>query len=676
MKAIKYIAAIALLTGLVSCQQEMKQDIQTLLPDADKVEVTFNVQFPEPVPVATKASKMGEGPVVDGFNICFCLYGAGDGYIQNWIPAELSTPSVTTNGFITGGEYKILLPLTDEKRIIHVIANPPSSANPITSDYIYNAMEKLVTKKGTDDEASYWQEIVLENGIKAVNGGPAPELQNALNDIHLVRNFAKITVIAENNPESEEYGKFSIERWTLINVPDMAYVAPYDGSINNVSFPKGYTKIATYATPKAVYDQLTDVDKYPGYFPPETSIDESFPGDPDEAQTSGNYAIGESSLYMYERPLPDGTHKQSAVLVEVKFTAEHSIVIAYNALHPDATVESLTYWYKVEMLDKDGQYIPFLRDMEYILKISGISSEGSLTAEEAYNSAYFGNISASLETASLNQLSDGKSTIYVDMMDYTFVNATGTVTLMKDSEHASQFYFIPDDSDPVHCFASVAGVCDIQVEVLPVSGYDPAITDDIVVNPNAVPDGSIKVTLQQPGTAVKKSIIRISGRKGDNVATNVNKYIYREITINLMEKQSFANGSDETRITNTPTVTGANNEVNISLYLPKDLGSSVFPIQVRVEAEKNSLSATTPDLPVSTGKSVFDAERNTYFFIRTIEYSEYCKLDPVTKKYVYVYEFPMTFYTSKPGDNSSRISISDMKGNFNPTELTLGTVTP
>ena len=260
-------------------------------------------------------------------------------------------------------------------------------------------------------------------------------------------------------------------------------------------------------------------------------------------------------------------------------------------------------------------------------------------------------------------------------MDYTFVSETGTKTLMN-GDVASLFWFVPDDNNPVYYFASEAGVCDIKVELDDVDGYEPALTA-VVANPNSTPDGSMQVTLATTGTSIKKSIIRVSGRKGDDEATNVNKYIYREITVNLMATQTFALDDDNvTAIVGTPTVSGAGNEVEIQLFLPKDLGASVFPIQVRIEAENNSLSATTPDLPVSTGKSKFDANRNTYFFIRTIEYSEYCKLDPVTKKYVYDYDYSIKFKTSKPGDNSTKINISDMAGRFNEMELTLGTVTP
>ena len=70
--------------------------------------------------------------------------------------------------------------------------------------------------------------------------------------------------------------------------------------------------------------------------------------------------------------------------------------------------------------------------------------------------------------------------------------------------------------------------------------------------------------------------------------------------------------------------------------------------------------------------------RNTYFFIRTIEYSEYCHLDSRTKKYVYTYKFPVTFYTSKSGTNANAtlIDIRDLGGKFNRKLLGFGVEVP
>ena len=669
------------MASLTACQQEMNQTLQTVTPEDGVVKVSVSVQFPEPILVGTKG-KMGEGPLQAGFNLNFLIYGPGDGFVQNWIPAELSNPNVV-NGYLTGGDYTVLLPLSDDKRIVHVIANPPQEIVPITNDYIYNIMEKLVTKKDSDDEASYWQEIVLEDGIKGVYEGgelvgPAPDLEAAFRSIDLVRNYAKVSV----EGDSEE--DFTVTRWALINVPDMAYVAPYDGT-HDADFPKGYVNIASYTDPEDLLNQLTGTgegqDNYPGYLPPEATIIQTFPGNPDE-DGAANYTVGGGAQYMYERPLPNSSQIQTAVLVEVEFGADHALTEAYNKDHYDQStdtydegfpVTSVKYWYKVELLDKNGDYCPFLRNIAYVLKISNLEEAGEMSAQAAYDGPYFGNISASLETASLKDLSNGKSSIHVDLMDYTFLSVPEDedyVTLMNGSV-PSRFWFTPDINYPDVVYTEdEADICDIEVELFPVTGYDASVSEFVDNG-----DGSIKVKLTETGSKVKKSIIRVSGSK--IVDGEAERAIYREITVNLMEKQEFKHGTDLTELTIVPTVEGPNQEVQITLRLPEDLGASVFPIQVRIEAENNTLSATSSNLPVSTGKTVFgDGTRNTYFFIRTINYSEYCYLDPRTKKYVYNYNFPMSFFTSKAGDNSTDIDIRDMADDFIPKGLTLEPVNP
>ena len=127
-------------------------------------------------------------------------------------------------------------------------------------------------------------------------------------------------------------------------------------------------------------------------------------------------------------------------------------------------------------------------------------------------------------------------------------------------------------------------------------------------------------------------------------------------------------------------VYGLGKNVDLRICLPAGLGSSLFPIQIRIEAENNTLSATSPKLPVTTGKSDYDDSRNTFFYIYTINYSDYCSLNPSTKKYEYKYIYVDTeqdrirLKTNKQGDNSTRIRLRDLAGNFNPVDLTIGTV--
>ena len=646
MKTIRYIiSAIVLAAGLIACQQEYSQP--AALSDQNEVEVTFAVQFPELIPVDTK-SPMGEGPT--DLNLWLCLYGPGDGFVQNWIPAQVVS-TTTDGGYITGGTYKVMLPLTDEQRTVHLYANAPTG-EPI--DYIDNVMEVMVS---TNNDGAYWQQVVLPHIKKLDNGNVDPSSVRPLTDgVHLVRNFAKVVV----RSEAED---FELKRWTLINVPTSGYVAPYTGNQQN-RFPSGYLSVANYATGTALYTQLKDRDNYPGYMPPEAEIDQTFPGDPDTSPDK--YALGGGSLYMYERPLPSKEQVQTAILAEIEFQPGHAVA--------GESTEPVSYWYKIEVLNNDGAYFPFLRDIVYRVKIEGIEEAGEATAEAAFNRSYFGNISASLETAGLNELSNGTSLIHVDLMDYTFLTGNQPVYLMnpaasEDSEpEPAVFYFIPNMASSVKYFESAPGICEITVEKVAVTGYEEAFVGE----PVADSQGQIQITLAETDeNSVKKSLIRVSGK---DLASN--KTIYREITVNLMSTQDFAHGSAVTAITNTPVTTGASNPVEITLHLPEGLGASVFPVQVRVEAENNTLSAVSPDLPVKTGVSVFDGTRNTFYFIYTINYADYCWLNSRTKKYEYNYDFPITFLTSKAGDNSSVIDIRDLAGDFNPMRLTLGTVTP
>ena len=354
MKTIaKYLLAIGILALAVSCENPLLTNDSS---DADMVEVTLSVVFLEPLAVPTKAP-MGEGPTADAFDIYLCVYGPGDGYVQNWIkPLSVTREDSDHDGFVDKGDIKVLLPVSEDQRTIHVIANPPASVVPTTSDYLDNIMEKMIT---TNKECSYWQQVVLDKIDRGSTIGSTglPEasnyVQTAFDEVHLVRNFAKMVV---TSGLIEGGAKFEVKRWTLINVPDMAYVAPYTGNDDN-RFPSGYLNVKSLLRNHDLFDQLTNVDKYPGYMPPQAKIDETFPDD------LTKYAVRDGAQYMYERPLPTTTQQQTAVLMEVTFADDTAI---------PANLRGHTFWYKIEILDDNLDYIPFLRDIVYTLNIQDL----------------------------------------------------------------------------------------------------------------------------------------------------------------------------------------------------------------------------------------------------------------------------------------------------------------
>ena len=641
MKATRYIAAFALLAGLLtSCQREWNP-----ADDGDSVTVEFSVQFPEPVPVPTKA-KMAEGPTLDDFNLYLCLYGAGDGYVQNWIPATLLDTQIT-NGYVSGGKFEVKLPKTTESRTVHFFVNPPQDLVPVTSMYLDEVMQKMINLKDDEDECSYWQQITLSKIQDAAT------VQNEIGNVHLVRNFAKIIV---SGPDNSDGTKISVLQWTLINVPKKGYVAPYTGN-TSARFPSGYLNVADYNTGVGIlYNQLVENDNYKGYMPAPDSgqttvIDSSFPGNPVSAP-SGTYVGDGQALYMYERPVPNSADKQTSVLVQIKF----------GASHPTTALRNKTYWYKVEVVDQEGEYVPFLRDIVYRMNVESLEVAGYSSAQEAYNKEYFGNISASLETASLNDISNGKAKIHVDKIDYTFF--AGNQTAILNPETGANFYFVPNTATGTAYTQTTANICTITLTNRPVEGFEPAVTGTPV---NVSGAGVIQIQLAEMGTSVKKSVVRVTGKVANSSTT-----LYRDITVNLMPTQDFAHGSTQTRVTNTPTLTGAGNPVNIEICLPEGLGSSVFPIQVRIETEKNSLYSLDPDLPVFHGDPVFSSKTgDTFYMVYTINYSDYCSVSSDGSQYNYTYAFPITLYTNKRGSNATKIDIRDLGGCFNPKQLTI-----
>lgn len=714
MKATKYIAALALMMGLAACQPAEVFNGKGSVQDADSVAVVFNVLFPEPIPVATKGT-MGEGPLAsEAFDLHLCVYGSGDGYVQNWItaipiPNSQTTRIIDGEVYITGGQFKTFLPITDEKRTIHFIANPPAEVVPTTNDYLDNVMENMVNTKNASGayECSYWQEIILEHGIHPKlnaepdqdSGLPFISDDSEFSDIHLLRNFAKIIVEGPFGAPGDDEA-IEVVQWTLINVPKKGYVAPYQGSDASSRFPSGYLNdylqtvdVSTSEGVDAWWKQLTGdatgQDNYPGSLPnDEEIIDDTFPGEAGNEADGVIYVAGGAAKYMYERPKPNTRQVQTAVLVQIRFKPDHG---KYLPSHP-----TNSYWYKIELLDDKGAYFPILRDFVFTLHIKGLEEYGEATAAEAFAGPYYGNISASLETASLSELSNGESLIHVDKLDYTFFKVTDDNGDIVDQTLDGLYWFIPNLRTPAAYWKDETGVASVDVQVLEVPGYEAAIAKgdnekyiistaqgEPVLNDANPPvqigySGKITFTPTEIGSTLKKSIIQVSGQAQGG------KLLYREIMITLMDKPSFIYVSP----VGTPFLTevrydavyGLDQNVDLRICLPAGLGSSLFPIQIRIEAENNTLSATNPKLPVTTGKSDFDDSRNTFFYIYTINYSDYCSLNPSTKKYEYKYIYGGTeqdrirFKTNKQGDNSTRIRLRDLAGNFNPVDLTIGTV--
>ena len=617
MKKIFYTLTAAALC-LTACQKEIDK-IQSVsapeYPEGATVEALFTVSIPYsdgPVEL-TRASEMAQIPVID--NLYIAIFGDNGGMLQQLVPAfpvgEGSLYNTTTgeSGIDYKVQYRAQLPLSNEERNLHFIGNCPQDVIE-NLDFLYEKefMDKLFTSGG---DAAYWQKVVLSDGIQAnlVNGvfELTPACAAKLTPIALVRNYAKMIVTSGSSD-------FAIESYALVNVPLQGTIAPYSA---RDGFSTKYMSIGQYCDPDSgvetnfVHDLIDS--GYSGYMTNDL-INTANPGEASAKKPTDT----DNGLYMYERTKPTRSGEQTGLIVKLKWSND----LASD--HPNYADRGQSRYYKIEVLDKEGEYMPICRNILYTVNLTHLSGTGEKTFDAAYKGPFFGNVSASIETATLNEINDNVHRIVVNRMDFTTIedNATADIyfqfykTMTGDPETTASGYATPARKE--------------------VDGYGPAIesvSDMEFVTWNGETWGHVVVTLKpRPASGMLREKLRIQGMDGAVGS------LFRDIVFTVMNTQEFTSAS-------TVTVSGKN--VTVTIGLPSDLPFSLFPLHVTIEAQDNNLTTTDKELPVSYGPTAFDENgspkqgKNAFYFIRTIQYKDY--LDTSTGEYVYTTEFNCPF---------------------------------
>lgn len=352
----------------------------------------------------------------------------------------------------------------------------------------------------------------------------------------------------------------NILQYTLINKPASGKVAPYDAKSH--VFANGYI----YGQGLSTLSFSTLYNNGNGYTPQPANITPDTDASALTFQTSG-------FMYMYERSIPSGTEEPTCVLVQV----------ANNA------ATGIGGWYKIEILD-EGKYVPIYRDFHYRINVAALDGPGEESAQAAIDGPSFGDISANMESASLTAISDGKSTLEVEFTD--FVAHLG--------ETSKQLHY---------SFTTTVTGANPSVVVEVIDAGTGAVT--AVSSPSGTPaDGYVTLSLGSNNT-MKKSVLRVRAK-----ATETSRELYRDIYVRVVGPTDIEAA--------TATYEGLNkgSKVFVNVVLPQDLGRSLFPMTLYVEADNNSLSAVTEDISVTPGTSMFFSTQ-TFYFVKTISYSDY-----------------------------------------------------
>ena len=601
MKKIFYILSAFVLLGLASCNEPSLIEQPEI--DSPLVDVYFNLQLPE----AMETKAMSNTPQIE--SVWVVEFGAA-GYFKRWAKAEPVSGHISTNGVEGAKTYRVELPISSAEQRFHIIAGY-FAANEEPQTYTgQTELEVINSLETTGTRCAYWQRIIVPNGIRWQESSPGsgtyvvtPESQAYFNTIPLIRNFAKVIVYTKDS-------NFKILQYTLVDVPSKGKVAPYD--------PDLHTFVAGYG--KDQISGLTFTSLYAngsGYKPLAVPITKT-----ETAPASSAYkhpTDADPYLYLYERPLP--TENPTCLLVQIQKGSATPL------------------WYKIEILD-NGKYVPIYRDFSYGINIGALDGDGEATAQDAIDGAAFGDVSASLETASLTSISDGNSTLTVDFTDETFMNNETSVDL--------GFTFdVEDDARLPKVTVSILNAASGAVS----SSFTTYVKEGTATGSTVT--GTATIPLTGISGSLKKSVLRVSG------TTENYREVYRDVYIHVMGQQEFGG-----------SVTGGsslNDVVTLTITIPSDLGATLFPLTLFIEADDVSLSATDSDLPVQNGVSEFGTGKHTFWFAKTIPYTDYYHRADNT----YTTSFTCHFKRNKNVSGTTTISVKDERDRFEVKEYTL-----
>lgn len=665
MKKIFYIlVSLATLSLLASCQREIllpdTSSVGVILEDpvpGDMAEVTFSVSVPAAGVSNLSTKALTEQPNIASGDIYLALFGLGEntstgrgGNLQHFLKAKLKdniVHDVDINAHKY--EYSVLLPISDEPFVIDFMVGASDAngdlytlENAPAVQYEKDFMPNMLSRNGVP---GYWQRVVIpkvepepnDNGIgyKPSSDGndykakPIEEMQ----DIQLVRNFGMVTFTAA------EGAKFTIDKFVLVDYPKNGDIAPFDASAS-VGYKTPYMGHNTdYAS------IVSDTYKYPGYSTIktlETGIDEN-----PSFTNSGEYS------FLYERPAPSDAMPESGAVIRVKWNNTNDV---------ESSLRGQTYFYKVAFTGENG-YVPILRNIVYNFQISDFNTPTHpTTAQAAYNGSWLGDISANIATANLDEIANSTSRIVVSEMSKTHIGEATT----EANPYKIYFQYYPNTSTYPSEVAVVNNTnfhgknVKVIASIEPVSGYGPAIksiTQPVVDATYSSEEtwGRVDVQTYGSGDNILRSKLKIFCQLDGQTA------LYREVIFTVMQKQRFNDGTSNSSI-DAIAQDAINQQTTLHLRIPSDLPKDLFPLQVRIEAQANNLTSipvgNVEALPVKYGVSAFDNSKNSFYFVKTINWDDYAQLDG--EDYTYTTEFPCYFKTTLDSGNDTVISLQDL----------------
>lgn len=347
------MALAAIAVLSVSCREDEWFDPSPAAREG-YVALRFSADVPAMEKVATRAVDPDGGGVQDMTLFCFDSYG---------LFITTVTAKITSTSGVSNGTFQAEVP--ENTRTVHFVANQVMTD--FEQDHFRNKSESEVMAllEGSSGRMIYWARFACDNTTEdSKKQTIAEQMQAAGNRIGMLRNHAKVSV---NAPKDNDY--FTVEGFAVYNTNAFGTVAPFHPE-KGFNFTEADWQNDDFVTIPANDAKLSDV----------TGV----------------------------------TTNMGQYIFESENSADDPVSIILFGRNTGDTEDR---YYRVMLVNDEGDQILIRRNHDYQLNIMGRLSFGQATFAEALEAAATNNVWISISDR-VNEVEDSEYVLTVEQTDY------------------------------------------------------------------------------------------------------------------------------------------------------------------------------------------------------------------------------------------------------------------
>ena len=534
IKLVRYLPLLLILALLAACQDNALVD-NTRPVEVDEngnITLRFSTQIPDMQEVVTRAVDPDGYGVRTLWLFCFDSYRHYIGHVQATdIEQTVSGGGNTSDGTLDNnlsGSFQATIP--GATRYIHFIANLNVNDFEDTPNLGRLDTEVIPEFTTTSGLLSYWgyMHFATEEELTSFAGGTGDVVQ-------MFRNQARFQHHREGSGEN-----LSIKGYVLVNEYSRGTVAPYNRKTGENADPFAFADAAAIAEPTLCAEE----DKLVATTPTDVT----------------RYSEGGDARFAFE-------HENSA----------NNPMFAIFRINTEGGESEDTQWeendryYKIALVDDNGDYFPILRNHLYTFHFTGIPERmGYATFEEALNGDAANNVWVSIDQT-IAGISDSKSELKVTgattrIITPETINADGTYTIRY-----TWFGGSGNNTTP---------------EVTWTEGGNTGIAESRIEN-----DFQAGTSLDNPGEGTITIFpLNIGSPQYGSLQIKAGKFVR---TVNLISLTNFSFTPVWTS-SGVPERTGQ--PVAIAFTIPEDFPEELFPLDVKISANLFDDNGTNVDM--------------------------------------------------------------------------------